>query len=344
MSTRLGTDPASIASSARPGPRSWRRLRLALAAALVAMLALGAVRIGPLLVDGDECAAVTSIEQQASFQDPTLLRAAWRLPVAALYGEKGYEFQANASFCGPASVANVLRSLGIATSQQQVIDGNAPAEPLQLRVLDRWDNALPGVELQVLRQAGTAALPTLATSEAALPPLRTDGSGIAQLVMPALAQAGVLELRFATVPAGGAETRSADSPTATATVRLDADVKPGPAAVLDLRLEAPAADADPDAMPTPEARVRDVAGNAVPDVDLVLFRDGAPEPAASARADANGKASWALPDIDPRRGARLRVAVRDDPSIGGELRLPPQAKPSIPAPAARRRPGAVQSP
>jgi hypothetical protein len=58
---------------------------------------------------------VPSIKGQATYQDPALLERAWQMPVAATY-RKGLLFQSNGSLCGPTSVANVQRSLGIASA------------------------------------------------------------------------------------------------------------------------------------------------------------------------------------------------------------------------------------
>jgi hypothetical protein len=66
---------------------------------------------------------VVSIRTEHSFQDPALLEQAWALPVAAAYRDDGYEYQANPSFCGPTSAANLLQSQGIATDQNAVLDG-----------------------------------------------------------------------------------------------------------------------------------------------------------------------------------------------------------------------------
>jgi Phytochelatin synthase len=94
---------------------------LALAAAV--LLAVGAI-LGPLPLARNEYAQVQSIEARADFRDPALMSAAWALPVARKYRREDYEYQDNQSFCGPASVANLLRSLGIDRSQHQVIDGS----------------------------------------------------------------------------------------------------------------------------------------------------------------------------------------------------------------------------
>ncbi|PIK73518.1 phytochelatin synthase, partial [Methylobacterium frigidaeris] len=57
-----------------------------------------------------------------------LLARAWALPVAAAYRRRPYEYQRNPSFCGPASVANLLRSLGVDFSQADVLRGT-PFQP-----------------------------------------------------------------------------------------------------------------------------------------------------------------------------------------------------------------------
>ena len=51
------------------------------------------------------------------------MRRAWALPAAQAYRRGGFEFQRNPSFCGPASVANLLRSVGVGATQTQVVDG-----------------------------------------------------------------------------------------------------------------------------------------------------------------------------------------------------------------------------
>ncbi len=66
--------------------------------------------------------SVTSIERDPAYQAPALLEKAWALPVAARY-RAGYDVQRNASFCGPASVANVMRSLGAPGDQSVVLEG-----------------------------------------------------------------------------------------------------------------------------------------------------------------------------------------------------------------------------
>ena len=63
-----------------------------------------------------------AIESSVTRKQAVLDRA-WSLPVAASFGRK-LDFQSNASLCGPASVANVLRSLGEpADTEPEVLAG-----------------------------------------------------------------------------------------------------------------------------------------------------------------------------------------------------------------------------
>ncbi len=67
---------------------------------------------------------VPTIAATPQYHDPALLERAWALPVAASF-EHRVVSQTNGSMCGPASVANVLRSLGMAeASQAKVVDGS----------------------------------------------------------------------------------------------------------------------------------------------------------------------------------------------------------------------------
>lgn len=63
---------------------------------------------------------VPSIKGEPTYQDAALLERAWQLPVAASY-RKGLLYQENGSVCGPASVANVQRSLGTATASVDTV-------------------------------------------------------------------------------------------------------------------------------------------------------------------------------------------------------------------------------
>jgi hypothetical protein len=92
--------------------------------ALVLALGVGAVAVLPPLLFGDgvDYSHVTSIERASEYQDPTLLERAWALPVAAAY-RLGIEYQHNPSFCGPTSLVNVMRSIGLSAEQPHVLDG-----------------------------------------------------------------------------------------------------------------------------------------------------------------------------------------------------------------------------
>ena len=100
-----------------------RRALLALGAVLAGLLVVAALRLGPLLLAPNDYAGVESIERRPDYRAPAAMRAARALPAARAYARAPWEFQHNQSFCGPASVANLLHSLGIPSSQEAVIDG-----------------------------------------------------------------------------------------------------------------------------------------------------------------------------------------------------------------------------
>jgi hypothetical protein len=69
--------------------------------------------------------AVHSIKNEQSYQDAELLARAWRLPVAATYKDN-FVYQENGAFCGPASAANTLNSLGVqGLSQSDVVENSS---------------------------------------------------------------------------------------------------------------------------------------------------------------------------------------------------------------------------
>jgi Phytochelatin synthase len=71
---------------------------------LVAAVIAGALLLLPPTVSRE------SIERSV-IQEQSLLDKAWRLPTASAFGHQVY-YQSNPSLCGPASIANILRSLG----------------------------------------------------------------------------------------------------------------------------------------------------------------------------------------------------------------------------------------
>lgn len=101
-----------------------RKLLWGTLALLLALAGVAAATIGPLLFERNAYAHIVSAERRADFRDPALLAAAWALPTARLYPRQSYELQDNPSFCGPASLANVLRSMGRDMSQHRAIDGS----------------------------------------------------------------------------------------------------------------------------------------------------------------------------------------------------------------------------
>lgn len=89
-------------------------MRAGLVVALLVALGAGA---GTAL----QPAKVTQEQIQSSvIRTPELMARAWALPVAAAFGQK-LDSQTNASFCGPATLANVFRSLGEAASNEKAV-------------------------------------------------------------------------------------------------------------------------------------------------------------------------------------------------------------------------------
>lgn len=96
-----------------------RATRIALSAVVVALVGLigaGVVVVGQSKVDPD------AIRTQVT-RTETAIAAAWRLPAAAAY-RPHFIWQSNGSLCGPASVANALKSLGEApASESDILSG-----------------------------------------------------------------------------------------------------------------------------------------------------------------------------------------------------------------------------
>jgi hypothetical protein len=91
---------------------------------IVAAALASTVIVVPPLLWGDhvDYSRAESIKTTHEYQDPMLLAKAWALPVAARY-RSAIDFQGNGSFCGPTSVVNVMRSLGLGGDQGTVLAG-----------------------------------------------------------------------------------------------------------------------------------------------------------------------------------------------------------------------------
>src|ERR1043165_882699 len=102
-----------------------RVLKRVFAVVVIVLAALGvAVAIVPrvLWADNIDTSKVVSIKTLPEYQDPKLLEKAWALPVAQLY-KRDIDFQKNGSFCGPTSVVDVDRSLGVKADQGTILEG-----------------------------------------------------------------------------------------------------------------------------------------------------------------------------------------------------------------------------
>jgi hypothetical protein len=92
--------------------------------ALGALVSLGLLLGLAGLYFGEPPAPPFSIEFTSAYQNEKLLKRAWALPVARLYGPQGYLFQSNPSVCGPTSIADILRSEGRPADPSSVMNGS----------------------------------------------------------------------------------------------------------------------------------------------------------------------------------------------------------------------------
>ena len=90
---------------------------------------------------GPAPAPVDSIARAPYYQDPALLERAWRLLVAQTYPNPP-EYQSNGAFCGPATVVNLFRSLGIDRYDQESLFDRAE--------VSRWKARFVGLTLDEL--------------------------------------------------------------------------------------------------------------------------------------------------------------------------------------------------
>src|SRR5215204_3104110 len=77
---------------------------------LAAVLVVGGLIAGPAFLLEQVKVPAASIQSSVTRTD-ALLKRAWELPVAASF-KQSLAWQSNPSTCGPASLANVFRSLG----------------------------------------------------------------------------------------------------------------------------------------------------------------------------------------------------------------------------------------
>lgn len=109
---------SSQALRSDPWTRPWLGLLLGLA----------------LIACGQEAVPVDSIAAASYYQNPALLAQAWQQPVAATY-QPGFEYQSNGAFCGPATVVNLFRSLGIDRHTQDTLFDRANVGYWKARIL-----------------------------------------------------------------------------------------------------------------------------------------------------------------------------------------------------------------
>lgn len=113
---------AGPSPSSPPPPRARGARRVGLA--LLALLGvLGLLAPWVLLRRLSDAPRPSSIAAAPAYQDPALLKRAWSLEVAAAY-RAAFTPQRNGSTCGPASLANLRRSLGeVGATERSVLSG-----------------------------------------------------------------------------------------------------------------------------------------------------------------------------------------------------------------------------
>ncbi|HUB09700.1 MAG TPA: phytochelatin synthase family protein [Myxococcales bacterium] len=97
-----------------------------------------------------------SIRSEATYQAPDLLARAWELPVARLYApllSQGY-----ASVCGPTSVANVLRSMGVPSGRNPLRGFGLRPMSLEQLAAEAAEVVPPGWRARVVRPASVDEL------------------------------------------------------------------------------------------------------------------------------------------------------------------------------------------
>lgn len=105
-------------------PKSWQRWLWRVLLGLLALPLLMVLAFMVRVVWFPTHYDVPSIAHESSYQNPTLMTRAWALPAARGYASH-VDFQSNGSVCGPASLANVFRSLHEpAVSEPAVLEGS----------------------------------------------------------------------------------------------------------------------------------------------------------------------------------------------------------------------------
>src|SRR5215472_5253990 len=84
--------------------RSMKRALSIAAVTLVGAFVVGAMFLLPPAVPPE-------VIERSVIHEQTLLEKAWRLPTASTFAHH-VDYQSNQSLCGPASIANILRSFG----------------------------------------------------------------------------------------------------------------------------------------------------------------------------------------------------------------------------------------
>ena len=98
-------------ATASPLGRPMKRALSIASVALVAAFVAGAMFLLPATLPPE-------VIEWSVVREPTVLEKAWHLPVASAF-DRHVDFQSNQSLCGPASIANILRSFGEAADTEK---------------------------------------------------------------------------------------------------------------------------------------------------------------------------------------------------------------------------------
>ncbi len=191
---------------------------------------------------------------------------------------------------------------------QQLRAGQAPAAALTARVLDRFGNPLPDIEL--IAESPEDLFPS---SE-----LVSDTDGLIHFQVPALRKAGSFTVRL----------RSSSHEDLSAAFSLR--VLPATPTVIEQLPSPPSVDQQSDTPAALTLQVKDPYGNPVPDVALTARTStNDPEP-LTARTDAAGKTAWVFPHGPRVRRITVEVRASDVPTLKHSftLTVEPPPRPS----------------
>jgi hypothetical protein len=181
----------------------------------------------------------------------------------------------------------------VSGDNQRVRSGEAPAEPLTARVIDRWNNPL--ADLQLTAESAANLFPA---SEVV-----SGADGIVQFAVPPLTQVGTVTAMLRSLTEQNLS------------VSFTLQVTPGPPAAIDQVLPSTELNFPSDGPASIEVRVTDAHGNPVPDSALTVRTSKADPAPLLTRTDAVGKATIVVPAGPRVRRIDLEVEASGSPPL-----------------------------